>query len=237
LIDVDPGGCISALQQNNEDLAPFSLEAVPEILLCSTAGLPETTEYLTLSHRWDPCPSMLLSNATLSLFSMMLPASLLNKPGSKTFREAIMVTRSLGFRYLWIDSICINQDDEAEKDSEIAFMGEIYSNSSANISATGAAGGADGLFFERNPLVMDPCHKKFATPNGSEPFVNVVASITGRWDKHVFHAPLNTRGWVYRKSQLLGVLFTLSRCFVFRLCSNFYNYWIFCSENYLNEAC
>lgn len=172
------------------------------VLLCSTSGLPETTEYLTLSHRWDPSPSILLSNTTLSLFAKEIPLSLLNKPGSKTFKDAIVVTGSLGFRYLWIDTICINQDDEAEKNSEITFMDEIYSNSSGNISATGAARGADGLFFERSPLAVDPCRKRFATPNGSNPFVDVVASLSRRWGKYVDDAPVNTRGWVYQERML-----------------------------------
>ena len=197
-IDVDPGGCFSTFQQSYEDLSPFSLEAIPEIRLCSTVGLSETTKYLTLSHRWDPTPSMLFSNATLSLFSKQLPLSLLNEPGSKIFKGSILVTRSLGFHYLWIDTICINQDDEAEKDSEIAYMDEIYSNGSANISATGATGGADGLFFERNPLVMDPCQKRFAAPCGSELFFDVIASMSGRWSKYVVNTPINTRGWVYQ---------------------------------------
>jgi hypothetical protein len=38
----------------------------------------------------------------------------------KTFREAIGIARKLGARYLWIDSLCIVQDDEADWEVEAA---------------------------------------------------------------------------------------------------------------------
>jgi hypothetical protein len=31
-------------------------------------------------------------------------------------------------RVLWIDALCINQEDEEERDRQVGFMGELYSN-------------------------------------------------------------------------------------------------------------
>lgn len=33
---------------------------------------------------------------------------------TKTFRDAVMITRKLGLHYLWIDSLCIILDDEKD---------------------------------------------------------------------------------------------------------------------------
>jgi hypothetical protein len=43
-----------------------------------------------------------------------------------TIRDAITVTKRLGFRYLWIDRLCIRQNDEADKARQVPHMGLIY---------------------------------------------------------------------------------------------------------------
>lgn len=52
-----------------------------------------------------------------------------------TVRDAIEVTRSIRYHYLWVDSLCIVQDDEADKDIQLGMMGEIYSNANLTIVA------------------------------------------------------------------------------------------------------
>jgi hypothetical protein len=52
-----------------------------------------------------------------------------------TIRDSIEVTRSIGYHYLWVDSLCIVQDDEADRDSQLKMMDEIYSNASLTIAA------------------------------------------------------------------------------------------------------
>ena len=45
----------------------------------------------------------------------------------QTIKDAIIVTAELGLEYLWIDALCIIQDDDADKGVELARMGDIYS--------------------------------------------------------------------------------------------------------------
>jgi hypothetical protein len=57
----------------------------------------------------------------------------------------MQVVRRLGVRYLWIDSLCIIQDDE-DWAREASYMYDVYSNSYLTISATSANDSSYGLF-------------------------------------------------------------------------------------------
>jgi hypothetical protein len=67
----------------------------------------------------------------------------------RTFQDAIFLTRSRGFRWLWIDSLCIVQDDPAEKLAEALKMDEIFGNAFVTIAATCAVDTDAGLFPRR----------------------------------------------------------------------------------------
>jgi hypothetical protein len=53
------------------------------------------------------------------------------------YQDAISITKKLGLQYLWIDSLCIVQDDVHDKRTQIAQMGTIYRNSYLTIAADG----------------------------------------------------------------------------------------------------
>lgn len=63
-----------------------------------------------------------------------------------TFRDAIQVTKGLGIRYLWIDSLCIIQDDDVDWKEESSKMASIYQNSFLTICATAAPDDEAGLW-------------------------------------------------------------------------------------------
>lgn len=65
-----------------------------------------SVRYLTLSHCWGTKPiEAVLTTSNLQSYLRLIP--IVNLP--KTFRDAIQVTRDIGVRYLWIDSLCIIQ--------------------------------------------------------------------------------------------------------------------------------
>jgi len=53
----------------------------------------------------------------------------------KTFQDAVDVTRSLGLQYLWVDALCIVQDDLADWEVESGNMAAIYHNAYVVIGA------------------------------------------------------------------------------------------------------
>jgi hypothetical protein len=95
----------------------------------------EHSDYVCLSHCWGSSRcSQLTSSITLE--SNLRGISLSTLP--KTFQDAVFVTRRLGFRFLWIDSFCIIQDDDEDWTRESAQMSMVYRNASLTIAATKA---------------------------------------------------------------------------------------------------
>ncbi|KAI1411203.1 HET-domain-containing protein [Hypoxylon sp. FL1857] len=102
--------------------------------------------YLALSHRWGDPNS---SHKKLLTFQENLVAHCKRMPLAefpKTFRDAIEVTRGLGIQYIWIDSICIVQNDTVDWEVEAGRMHSVYSNAFATIFADRATHSDDGLF-------------------------------------------------------------------------------------------
>ncbi|OBT58403.1 hypothetical protein VE04_00772 [Pseudogymnoascus sp. 24MN13] len=78
----------------------------------------------------------------------------LMKPGSlsknydlfpTTIQDAITMTRQLDYRYLWIDSICILQDDELDKSTQVQNMDAIFTRANFLIIAAGGGHANAGL--------------------------------------------------------------------------------------------
>jgi hypothetical protein len=68
---------------------------------------------------------------------------------SQTFQDAIMITRRLGIKYLWIDSLCILQDSKSDWEVESAKMGQYYASSWLTIGAGLLGDGTQGCFGNR----------------------------------------------------------------------------------------
>jgi Heterokaryon incompatibility protein (HET) len=68
---------------------------------------------------------------------------------AKTFQHAVVATRQLGIRYLWIDSLCILQGDTDDWANEASYMGNIYAGCLVNFVAAAAPDDSVGCFFDR----------------------------------------------------------------------------------------
>jgi len=102
--------------------------------------------YATLSHCWGNLKILILKNDNIYLFKHHIPLDEL----CKTFRDAVTVARQLEIKYLWIDSLCIIQDDEADWQIEASRMASIYGNAVVNLAAAHAKNGSFGLFINRD---------------------------------------------------------------------------------------
>jgi hypothetical protein len=95
----------------------------------------ENGEYIALSHVWGTGNGLpKTTKETLQSHKEGIAWTTL----PKAIQEAVVLTRALGFRWLWVDALCLVQDDLASKLDESTEMGEIYGNAFLTIAATSA---------------------------------------------------------------------------------------------------
>ena len=120
-------------------------------------GKKNKGHYATLSHCWgDPDHRPLLTtDRTLACRQQGIEDDEL----PKTFRHAVQICREIGIEYLWIDSLCIIQEQESQEDwaKEAPSMGLVYGNSMMTISAAAAENSTQGCFRQRLGLASWPC--------------------------------------------------------------------------------
>jgi hypothetical protein len=113
----------------------------------------------------------------------------------RTFQEAITITRALSVPYIWIDCLCIIQEDGEDWNIEAPRMEQVYGNSYLNLAALASLDGRGGLFRERRPTSLSPTMLKARSLllNGSFKIVR-----QDFWEGNVLDAPLYQRGWVFQ---------------------------------------
>ncbi|KAF8849290.1 HET-domain-containing protein, partial [Acephala macrosclerotiorum] len=102
----------------------------------------------------------------------------------KAFWDAIVVSKMLGVKYIWTESLCIIQDSLSDWQREASLMSQVYSIGFCNISTTSVSDSTQRLFFARDPVKIRP--------------VRFQACIGGMRSPVTF-APLNKRAWVCQK--------------------------------------
>jgi hypothetical protein len=95
-----------------------------------------------LSHCWGGEQPLKTTRNNLTQHQNMIPWEAL----PKTFQDAIVVARTFGIQYIWIDSLCIVQDDLDDWQVQSAQMADIYHNSILTIAASASFGPYHGIF-------------------------------------------------------------------------------------------
>lgn len=149
-------------------------------------------EYATLSHCWGQTKHIVTETVTLKKYEAGIAFSELNR----TFQDAVLVTRALGLRYVWIDSLCIVQDSPSDWQRESSLMGSVYSGGVINIAADAAEDGDQGFLSKRTPSCFPytlPCKKSRGT-------LHMKASQRQRWLE--YSGNLRRRAWVLQEYAL-----------------------------------
>jgi hypothetical protein len=177
-----PFRVLDVLERNSQD-----------ILLVETEGL--SGHYACLSHCWGGKQPLVttLDPDTLSSHKKGIPWADL----PKTFQDAITVTRKFGMQYLWIDSLCILQDDPHDWRIQSSLMGEIYQNAVVTIAGSASSGPDEGLFRTADIEHTDVPLMNYNTSQADQKL---------RTRKPLSHAaaqlPLLQRGWVFQERLL-----------------------------------
>ena len=106
------------------------------------------TRYITLSHRWGSQDMPRLLKQNLERFRKVIDFTKM----PQTFADTVDVARRLDVQFIWIDALCIVQDDPEDCAKEIGAMGDIYRNAYCNLGAHVAADYlGTGLYTSRDP--------------------------------------------------------------------------------------
>lgn len=148
--------------------------------------------YATLSYSWGSALPLKTTNSNIDQHC----AGMRIEAFPKTLKDAIFISRRLGFRYLWVDALCIIQGDAADWAKQGAAMTDIYQGSTLNISAMSSLDCNSemlGSLAETGFRVGTYFH-----PDGSggkgDIFVGREPNVLDLGDKH-----LSTRGWAFQE--------------------------------------
>ena len=160
-----------------------------EPFLLETEGMKG--EYLTLSHCWGKAQIKTTKLCNLSSHKERIRLADL----CANFQDAILVTRNLGFRYLWIDSLCIIQDSDKDWDAESSQMARVYRNSTLTLSAANATNADAGFLRKRKPLADASAEISYLDSRGTETGQFYICEPLSDFDSDVEKGPLNKRAW------------------------------------------
>lgn len=161
--------------------------------LVDSAALP-TRRYAALSHCWgklEDTEKFCASRNNIRLLEREINFDKL----PPTFKDAVTVTRGLGIGYIWIDSICIIQDDEKDWQREASRMEQVFSDAYVTIGASSARSSLDGFLHprvQRESVVL-------STQDGGQIYI---CPFIDDFHKDVELGPLNQRGWVLQERAL-----------------------------------
>ncbi|RYP53734.1 hypothetical protein DL768_001334 [Monosporascus sp. mg162] len=163
--------------------------------------------YACLSYCWGSTTTMTTIKESYVSRTSGIPLSDL----PATFRDAVVVARKLRLRYLWIDSLCIFQDDRDDWARESSRMANVYSGARVVIAANRARDSQTGIFHVREGELERP-GAEIVIPNfgkeGEEGGERVVAQLLYPGDERPWLGGFNTseplaqRGWALQERVL-----------------------------------
>jgi hypothetical protein len=190
------------------------LDRVPSLKLVEGG---EVQPYVALSHRWAKtidCVTRLenIEERKTNLDYNILP---------QTFKDAILVSLVHGYTYLWIDCLCIVQDDSHDWERECPKMVDVYGNADFTIAAVTAPDSYAGFLGPRNNLnSSNSCMLRYwnsqKLPEGvlRIEYLNTPQNPLSPGSKNV----LDQRGWTLQERLLSNHVLSFSKDKMFWEC-------------------
>lgn len=146
--------------------------------------------YLALSYRWGEAVSVTTNSSNYDAHQKAIDVGTL----CRVFRDAIHITRKLGYRFIWIDALCIIQDSPEDLERELPLMGHIYSNATITLAASVSQSAETGLLHGRQRV--NEIRLPYRTRNGL-PFGEVFVTDGNPcgFDEDVTKGALSQRAW------------------------------------------
>ena len=150
--------------------------------------------YACLSHRWNTSrKNIITEKATHEKHESGIEFQQLGL----AYQDTVHILRRLGVRYLWIDSLCIIQDDKDDWETESKMMAKVYS--SALFTLARHCDATTSLVRARHPAIV--VSETISPPVYARAIIDHVWDFGG-WASMVKHGTLLRRGWVYQERLL-----------------------------------
>ncbi|PPJ52571.1 hypothetical protein CBER1_10853 [Cercospora berteroae] len=160
--------------------------------LCETRDIGHSL-YIALSYCWGNDQAVTSTTSTLSTWMESIPYKQL----PQTLKDAVTVCRNLHVRFLWVDALCIIQDDDRDRSQQIAMMPQIYRNGHVTIAAASAADATEGFLRKRHlPLSETPAFNlPHVCPNSQRSYITLFCLEKKS-------NPLDARAWTMQERLL-----------------------------------
>ncbi len=193
--------CIKNHERCDKELTPLPSRVIDVNSTDDTVRLIDCpadarAKYISLSHCWGSTETLTTTQESYEARTKGIPLSHL----PKTFFDTIIIARHLGIRYVWIDSLCIMQEDVDDWARESGRMRDVYSNAYVVVAANHARNDSEGCFHKRPGRTTS----KVTIPELGETYAQLlypgVEWTFGGID--FVEEPLSGRGWALQERVL-----------------------------------
>ncbi|KAK3328749.1 heterokaryon incompatibility protein-domain-containing protein [Apodospora peruviana] len=172
------------------DISATRMIRVLDLELRQVVHITPDAKYVALSYVWGQLPMFKLKRDNVEFLSQTGSLDTIRKHLPRTINDAIDFVRALGLRYLWVDALCLVQDDSQDVHDGIQSMNSIYHRSYFTIVAGSGANADAGL-----PAVSQ--RFRHQAVREIRPGLRMAAQNSIDW--HLRHSVYNTRGWTLQE--------------------------------------
>lgn len=189
--------CVAPLDAGVADSSDFPLD----FRLEKTEG--GRGQYICLSHRWVQ-PDTRQSSTTKSNYQARL-AGIGFSQLPPLFIHTLRAAAKFGIRYVWIDSLCIIQDDADDWNQESRKMGKYYQLATFTLTSTFSSEDTASFDGYSPPKLQRVVRLPYRDKTGRQRGYFYVyprarrSVLAAEWTSHITSSGLLTRGWIFQE--------------------------------------
>ncbi|KAF5548860.1 ankyrin repeat [Fusarium mexicanum] len=155
----------------------------------------ESHRYTALTYCWGPEPhaSKQLKTTSVNIHQHLQHIPAFSLP--QVIKDAVAITRALSIPFLWVDTLCILQDDTSDWDKQCAVMERIYGNAHLSLAAASSDNCEEGFIKKKNRIVI-PLRR---TPHDIQVFGIYSPPYAQHAGIEMSLSPWFQRGWTFQE--------------------------------------
>ena len=171
----------------------------PHLVEFPPGKLPDC--WVALSYCWGRTQSDRSTNMLRKCSEKTLKQGVELRTFDATIRDAITIARGLRIQHLWVDALCIFQDDESDWLKQSSQMNVIYGNSTLTLVAVDASCVSEGFL---KPRYKHYVPYEWQVPGDHDEDCRHHVYLSASWDSGLdrLNGPWSRRGWTLQEGLL-----------------------------------